>query len=98
MIALLLAAQLSADIVRGMPADIAPPSTLRGGIARIVPYPGSGILVRRPQAGDCPFAGRVETSLTSPTALYRKGDRPAKGLKNWVDFPEGQLCLVETAR
>jgi hypothetical protein len=40
--------------------------------------------------------GRMEVSMLQPTALYRKGDRPAKGLKNWVDFPNGQLCLVGT--
>jgi hypothetical protein len=87
MIAMLLAAQLSAEIVRGMPADVIVPP--RAGLIRIVPGP-------QPKA--CANAGRFEASLAEPTALYRKGDRPAVGLRKWADYPEGQRCLIGGAR
>ena len=41
---------------------------------------------------------RMEVSLAEPIALYRKGDRPAKGLKNWADYPDGVLCAVADVR
>ena len=87
MIALLLAAQLSAEIARGMPAEVIVPP--RAGLIRTVP--GS-----QPRA--CPNAGRLEASLAEPMALYRKGDRPAIGLRKWADYPEGQRCLIGGAQ
>jgi hypothetical protein len=39
----------------------------------------------------------MEASLTEPTALYRKGDRPAKGLKRWADYPDAKACLLGDA-
>ncbi len=97
MIAMLLAAQLSAEIVRGMPAEaVAPPRGETVQAVRVLPgFPGG--LVRILPSGNCPGAGRMETSLPEPTALYRKGDRPAKGLKNWADYPDPRMCLVEAA-
>ncbi|HEX3366138.1 hypothetical protein [Phenylobacterium sp.] len=92
MIALLLAAQLSAQALPAAPAvqlfDAA--SQTRS----------SEIIRALPKKGVCggPNAGRLEVSLAEPAALYRKGDRPAHGLKNWIDYPNGQLCLVEAAR
>jgi len=41
---------------------------------------------------------RMEVSLAEPTALYRKGDRPAKGLREWASYPTPQLCLIGGAR
>jgi hypothetical protein len=97
MIAMLLAAQLSAEIARGMPIDQIPPPPNRAR-AFIVPTQGNGLVRIVPMLKDsCPGAGRVETSLAEPTALYRAGDRPAVALRRWVDYPEGRGCLVEAA-
>jgi hypothetical protein len=41
---------------------------------------------------------RMEVSFAQPAAVYRQGDRPAKGLKNWVDYPDATLCLVGDAK
>ena len=95
MIAMLLAAQITAAVLpQGLPIETIPPP--RGDIA-------SGrtrdIIRTLPAAKACGAnMGRMEVSLGQPTALYRKGDRPAKGLRNWVDYPQGQLCLVEARR
>lgn len=92
MIALLLAAQLSAQ---ALPA---PPATqLFDAPSQVRP---SEIIRALPKKGVCggPNAGRLEVSLAQPAALYRKGDRPAHGLKDWAAYPDGQLCLVEAAR
>jgi hypothetical protein len=88
MIALLLVAQLSAQtLVQPQAAESAPPQT-------------SGELIRAlPQKGVCPgAAAHMEVSLAQPTALYRRGDRPAKDLRDWVAYPQAQICLVEAAR
>ena len=90
MIALILAAQLAADL----PANprlltfAGAPSVTSGELIRRLP--GKSLCMANP--------GRIEASMAQPTALYRKGDRPAKGLRNWVDFPDGGLCLVEAGR
>lgn len=88
MIAMLLAAQLAAA---PLPRAQAPEAA---------PIPGNEIVMVRPRplAKDCPGAGRMETSFLEPTALYRQGDRPAKGLRKWADFPQGSFCKVEAAR
>ena len=97
MIAMLLAAQLSAEIVRGMPVDQMPPPP-NGARVRIVPAQGNGLVRIVPMLkGSCPGAGRMEASLAEPTALYRAGDRPAVALRRWVDYPDGRGCLVEAA-
>jgi hypothetical protein len=97
MIAMLLAAQLSAEIVRGMPLDAVPhPNAALVSMAAAQPLPG---LVRRlPIAKGCPGAGRMEASFAEPAALYRHGDRPAVTLRKWVDFPDGRYCQVEAMR
>ena len=91
MIAMLLAAQLSAAALpQGLPLEAVPPA--RGYIApRIV----NGI-VRALPAKNCPDAGRMETAF-EPAALYRKGDRPAVMLRKWVDYPDPRMCAVEVA-
>ncbi|THD70938.1 hypothetical protein [Phenylobacterium sp.] len=90
MIALLLAAQLSGQLPSNPHAQIfgAPPEAKSSEIIRALPP-------RALCAGD---PGRLEASLAQPTAVYRKGDRPPHGLKNWVDYPNGQICLAEAAR
>jgi hypothetical protein len=90
MIAVLLAAQLSAEIVRA-PNVIAPPKPTAV---------ESGLLVQRrlAPAKACGGAGRMEVSLAVPAALYRHGDRPAVGLKKWADYPDAARCLVESRR
>jgi hypothetical protein len=94
MIAMLLAAQIAAALPQGLPLETIPPA--RGSIA---PGRAGDIMRTGPAAKSCDLAsGRLEVSMAQPAALYRKGDRPAKGFRNWVDYPQGQLCLVETGR
>jgi hypothetical protein len=87
MIAMLLAAQLTA-----VPAD--------GTRTVIIDPPSRGDLIhRRPAASTCfGGAGRLEASFGTPAALYRKGDRPAVGLRKWADYPNGTFCRVEASR
>lgn len=95
MIALLLAAQIgAAALPQGLPLETVPPP--RG---YITPGRATDIIRTLPATKACGAdLGRMEVSLAQPTALYRKGDRPAKGLRDWVDYPQGQLCLVEAGR
>jgi hypothetical protein len=95
MIAMLLAAQITAAALpQGLPLEAVPPPR-----DYIVPGRARDIIRTLPAAKACGAAlGRLEVSMAAPIALYRKGDRPAKGLRNWVDYPQGQLCLVEAAR
>jgi hypothetical protein len=58
----------------------------------------AGVISALPSKACGAALGRLEVSLAQPTALYRQGDRPAKGLRRWVDYPDGQLCRVEDAR
>jgi len=89
MIAMLLAAQLSAAAVQTQTVETARPE--KGGLVQLLP---------RPHAASClgSGAGRMEVSLLEPTALYRKGDRPARGLRRWADYPAPSLCQVGTGR
>ena len=88
MIAMLLAAQIgAAALPQGLPLEAVPPPP--GYIAR-----AAGLLHVLP-ARTCPGAGRVEASFGQPIALYRSGDRPAKALKHWADYPDPRSCLVE---
>jgi hypothetical protein len=91
MIALLLAAQISAAALpRGLPLETIPPP--RGELIRVLPLPAS-------RAASCfGGAGRVEVGFAEPTALYRQGDRPAVGLRKWADYPTGSFCRVEAQR
>jgi hypothetical protein len=86
MIALLLAAQLAAA-----PPQIQAQRPVRSD-ELIRTLPGKTACVGSPP-------GHMEVSLpVKPAALYRHGDRPAKGLKNWADYPDGSVCLVEAAK
>ena len=96
MIAMLLAVQLSAEITRGMPADVVPPPDAP--LVRMAAAPGAGFVRRLPVAKSCAGAGRMEVSLAEPAALYRHGDRPAVALRKWVDYPNGRLCQVEARK
>lgn len=96
MIAMLMAAQLSAEIMGGMPVEVVPPRD--AALVRMAAAPGAGLVRRLPVAKSCPGAGRMEVSLAEPAALYRHGDRPAVGLRKWVDYPEGRLCQVEALK
>jgi len=90
MLALVLAAQLSVQMPPTPPVQLfkAPVQTNAAGVISNLPSKACGAPL-----------GRMEVSLpTQPTALYRQGDRPAKGLKKWADYPDGQVCLVEDAR
>jgi hypothetical protein len=95
MIAMLLAAQITAAALpQGLALETIP-------LAReyIAPGRARDVIRTLPAAKACGAnLGRVEVSMGQPAALYRKGDRPAKGLRNWVDYPQGQLCLVEAVR
>ncbi|MBS0333289.1 MAG: hypothetical protein JSS35_11015 [Proteobacteria bacterium] len=89
MIALLLATQLSAQ------AFVAPPTSpdrVRPANELVRVLPGRQACVNDPP-------GHMEVSLkATPSALYRHGDRPARGLRRWADYPDGALCAVEAAR
>jgi hypothetical protein len=90
MIAMLLAAQIgAAALPQGLALEAVPPP--RGYIS-----PTTSVFRVLP-ARNCPGAGRMETSFAKPAALYRSGDRPAKGLRRWADYPEPRLCAVEVA-
>ena len=90
MIAMLLAAQITAAALpQGVPLETIPPP--RG---YFMPLPG---LIRALPAKNCPGAGRLEVSFGKPIALYRYGDRPAKGLRRWADYPDPYICAVGTA-
>jgi hypothetical protein len=90
MIAMLLAAQIaSAALPQGARLEAVPPP--RGYIA-----PVAG-LIRGLPAKNCPGAGRMEVSFGKPIALYRSGDRPAKRLLRWADYPDPRMCAVEAA-
>jgi hypothetical protein len=94
MIAMLLAAQIAAAAVTPSTGiEAAPPP--HGFITPVRPDE----IVRTLQSKGCGASiGQMEVSLAQPAALYRKGDRPAKGLRDWIDYPNGQLCLVEARR
>ena len=94
MIALLLVAQMgaaqlgAAQLAAPLPADV-------------LVQPRPAFAQQRPftSAAACSgTVGRMEASLAQPAALYRKGDRPAKGLRRWADFPEATLCAIGTGR
>jgi hypothetical protein len=85
MIAMLLIAQLTAQ------AQAAP------AVHTLAPRPevGGVLIADRQKPHPCiANLGRMEVSLAEPTALYRKGDRPAKGLREWASYPTPQLCLI----
>jgi hypothetical protein len=91
MIALLLAAQLSGTLPFNSNAQAfvtsAPPRSSE--IIRLLPH----------KAACKNDLGRMEASYAAqPIALYRQGDRPAKVLKNWIDYPNGTLCSVEVTK
>jgi hypothetical protein len=90
MIALLLAAQL---------VGVAAANPQVQNFAQ-APAERSGELIRvLPRKAVCKGdPAQMEVSLAIPTALYRQGDRPPKGLKNWADYPEGVLCAVGEAK
>jgi hypothetical protein len=95
MIAILLAAQLSAALPQGAPLDQVPPlnsATVRGALGV-----GSEIIRTLPAPATCPGAGRMEASLARPMALYRQGDRPPRIYLKWVDYPDGRLCQAGAA-
>jgi hypothetical protein len=89
MIALLLTAQLM-GVVPANPniQNFVSPAPPRPSIIRSLPR-------KAVCKGD---PARMEASLAIPTALYRQGDRPAKGLKNWVDYPDATICDVGDAK
>jgi hypothetical protein len=65
----------------------------------VAPPRSSEIIKLLPHKAACKNdLGRLEVSLAMPTALYRQGDRPPKGLKNWADYPDGSLCAVGEAK
>jgi hypothetical protein len=95
MIALLLAAQLSAALPSGPPPEAAAPSG--PAFARNFPGARTGLIRTLPASGNCPGAGRMEASLAQPMALYRSGDRPAKMYLRWADYPDPRMCQAGAA-
>ncbi|HEY2356236.1 MAG TPA: hypothetical protein VGH86_02205 [Phenylobacterium sp.] len=96
MIAMLLAAQLVAGAPQGLSLETIPAPN----IATVAAQKGDLVqILARSRPSDCfGGAGRMEVSLAEPAALYRKGDRPAHGLRRWVDYPQASLCMVGTGR
>ena len=89
MFAMLLAAQLSAEIVRSLPADVVFP--------RVVVISESTELVRMHrfrQAKICSAASRLQTSFATPTLLYREQDRARTHISKLKDLPPAEACLV----
>lgn len=96
MIAMLLAAQLTAALTHSLPTEAASPPAAASSLAQPNALPG---LIRRlPAPGNCLRAGRVEVSFATPAAVYRKGDRPARRYLKWADYPDARSCLVEARR
>jgi hypothetical protein len=90
MIALLLTAQL---------LGVVPASPNIQNFVAPAPPRSSEIIRSLPRKAVCKGdPARTETSLAMPTALYRQGDRPAKGLKNWADYPDATICEVGDAK
>jgi hypothetical protein len=90
MIALLIASQL---------VGVIPSNPNLQNFAVPPPAHGSEIIRQLPRKAVCKNdLGRVEVSFATPAALYRKGDRPAKPLQNWIDYPDGAVCLVGDAK
>ena len=86
MIALLLTAQLM---------GVAPANPNIQNFISPAPPRSSEIIKSLPRKVACKGdPARMEASLAIPTALYRQGDRPAKGLKNWADYPDAAICEV----
>lgn len=90
MIALLLIAQISAA---------APVSPTVPSFFAAAPRRSSEMIRLLPGRVACKNdVGRMEVGYAQPTALYLPGDRPAKGLRKWADYPDGTLCAVGFAR
>ncbi len=90
MIALLLASQI-VGVVQSNP-------NLQS-FAAPAPPRSSEIIRQLPHRAACKNdLGRLEVSFGQPIALYRQGDRPAKGLKNWADYPDAAICSVDDAK
>lgn len=89
MIAMLLAAQLSAVTVQGAPAAIALPR-----LAVIGENPDVVRMHRFRQAKICSAASRLQTSFATPTLLYREQDRARTRFSKLKDLPPAEACLV----
>jgi len=89
MIAMLLAAQLSAVAAPAAPAAAALP--------RPVVIGESTELVRMHrfrQAKICSAASRLQTSFATPMLLYREQDRARTHFSKLKDLPPAEACLV----
>lgn len=84
MIAMLLAAQLSAQA-------LSPP-------ANLFPAPRGELIqtLRRP-AKACSASSRLQTSLATPTLLFRDQDRRFARPRLLGELPPAEKCLVEDA-
>ena len=92
MIAMLLAAQLSAEVMRGAPADVAlPRPAVIGESTELVR------MHRFRQAKICSAASRIHTSFATPTLLYREQDRARTHFSKLKDLPPAEACLVGAA-
>ncbi|HEX3887539.1 MAG TPA: hypothetical protein VHW05_08585 [Phenylobacterium sp.] len=86
MIALVLAAQLM---------GVTPANPHQQVFSSPPPAGSAEVLRALPRKAVCKNdLGRMEVSLVHPAALYRHGDRPAKGLKTWADYPDAAICDV----
>jgi hypothetical protein len=90
MIAILLAAQLSAVAVQG-----APPAAMAFPRLAIVGENADVVRMHRfRQAKICSAASRLQTSFATPTLLYREQDRARTHFSKLKDLPPAEACLV----
>ena len=92
MIAMLLAAQLSAEIVRGLPADVVLPRAVVRESSELVRFRQ----FRLATAGACAAASQLQPATPIPTLLFREQDRAAARARKLKDLPPGELCLAQT--
>lgn len=86
MLALLLAAQLSAEIVRPMPVEVVLPTDPVAARIRLVQQPQE--VFGRPRLA-CPSQGAMQTSdAAEPALLLRPQDRRSVRLKRLGDLPK----------
>ena len=89
MIAMLLAAQLSAVAVHAAPAAVAAPRlAVIGENSEVVR------MHRFRQPKFCSAASQLQTSFVTPTLLYREQDRARTHFSKLKDLPPAEACLV----
>jgi hypothetical protein len=95
MIAMLLAAQLSAELMRGMPADVVAPDVTTYRHAAL------GVFRNGPPVRPeliCPPQGAMQTSEATPSLLLRPQDRRDARARKLADLPRAnkEIAVART--